>query len=219
METTFLILELLGTVAFTLSGAVAAIDNEMDLLGIEILGLTVAVGGGFIRDITLNIAPPNVFRQPIYLTVSLITTTLFLIGLLLWRKFGGFKKFVNTDHLLKAINASDAIGLGAFTVTGCEVAINMGHGENIPLVLFVGVISGVGGGVLRDIFTQKKPYIFVKHIYALASLMGAISFYLLHEHVDLNVASFASAGLVVLIRFIAAKYKLSLPRFKRPEDI
>lgn len=213
METTILVLEILGTIAFTISGAIAAIDSDMDLLGILILGLTVAVGGGIIRDVTLDIVPPNAFTNPTYITVSLITTFVLLAGLLLWRKQFGLAKYINTKLLLKAINISDAIGLGAFTVIGVNVAIQAGHGDNLILTIFVGMLTGVGGGVLRDVFTQTKPYIFTKHIYGLASMIGATVYFFLYARIDHNIALIASAGLIVLIRYISAKYKLSLPRF------
>ncbi|MGI6579022.1 MAG: trimeric intracellular cation channel family protein [Saccharofermentanales bacterium] len=213
MELTFFILEMLGTIAFSISGAVAAIDSNMDLLGITMLGITTAVGGGIMRDVTLGVVPPNAFRQPIYVTVAFITIIIFLIGIKIWNHFRPIPEVI-TSHLKTLFNISDAIGLGAFTMTGANVAINSGHSDNLLLIVFVGFLTGCGGGVLRDIFTTKKPYIFTKHVYGLASIIGALIYFVLRQYLAGNVAMMISAAAIVLIRFVSAKFKLSLPKFK-----
>ncbi len=212
MELMIFILEIIGTVAFSISGAVAAMDSDMDLLGIAVLGMTTAVGGGIVRDIVLGATPPNAFRQPVYLLISLATIVLLLIGVQLWKNSDRLPNIIS-PHLIGLVNASDAIGLGAFTMTGANVAINMGYGEGMLLVVFVAMLTGVGGGVMRDLFTMKKPYIFMKHIYAFASLIGAVMYFILRHHINANLAMALSAGAIVLIRYISARYNLSLPKF------
>ncbi len=211
------IFEVIGTIAFAISGATAAIESDMDLMGIVTLGATTAVGGGVIRDIILNVAPPNAFREPIFVSIALISIAIFLIFIKLWERSKLARMF--TQYLPTMINVSDAIGLGTFTVTGVNVAISRGHGDNLLLAVFVGMLTGVGGGVMRDIFTQKKPYIFMRHIYAFASLIGAVLYLLLRPVMSSGAATLIGAGSVMLTRYIAAKYKLGLPRFHFPSQM
>lgn len=212
MNQMILMLEIIGTIAFSLSGAIAAIEKEMDLLGISIMGLITAVGGGIIRDITLDITPPNAFTKPIYFTISIITIFTFIFLVLIYKHKSDLFKHIKLNHLKNAINVSDAIGLGAFTITGVNIAIQAGYQDNFLLLLFVGMITGVGGGILRDVFTSKTPYIFVKHIYGVASLIGAAAFIFLRQQINPEWAMLLCAGLIMIIRFISAKYKLSLPK-------
>jgi uncharacterized membrane protein YeiH len=213
INTTMFVLEILGTVAFAVSGVLAGIKKEMDILGITILAIVTATAGGAIRDITLGITPPSVFRDPIYLTVVLITVTLFLLGLRL-RKFNSPLVTKPIRFLEVLINLSDAIGLGVFTVSGVSVAISNGYGSNIFLLLFVGTITGVGGGILRDVFTMRIPSIFIRHIYALASMIGALIFFILRIYIYRSLAMVVTVAIIVVIRFISHRYKLSLPKVK-----
>lgn len=213
ITTTMFILEILGTIAFSVSGALAGIRKEMDILGVAIIAIVTATAGGAIRDITLGITPPSVFRNPIYLIVVLITVTIFLLGLRL-RKFNSPLVTKPIRFLEILINISDAIGLGVFTISGVSVAISSGYGDNVFLVLFVGTITGVGGGILRDVFTMRIPSIFVRHIYALASMIGALIFFILRTYIYRSLAMVISVVIIVIIRFISHRYKLSLPKVK-----
>src|SRR6056297_604348 len=213
INTTMFILEILGTIAFAVSGTLAGVKKEMDILGITIIAIVTATAGGAIRDITLGITPPSVFRDPIYLIVILITVTIFLFGLRL-RKFNSPFVTKPIKFLEILINISDAVGLGVFTVSGVSVAISSGYGNNIFLVLFVGTVTGVGGGVLRDVFTMRIPSIFVRHIYALASMIGALIFFILRTYIYRSLAMVISVVIIVIIRFISHRYKLSLPKVK-----
>ena len=213
ITTTMFILEILGTIAFSVSGALAGIRKEMDILGVAIIAIVTATAGGAIRDITLWITPPSVFRNPIYLIVVLITVTIFLLGLRL-RKINSPLVTKPIRFLEILINISDAIGLGVFTISGVSVAISSGYGDNVFLVLFVGTITGVGGGILRDVFTMRIPSIFVRHIYALASMIGALIFFILRTYIYRSLAMVISVVIIVIIRFISHRYKLSLPKVK-----
>ncbi len=217
MEDKIFALEIIGTVAFSISGAVAAIENDMDLMGIVTLGITTAVGGGVIRDVILDVVPPSAFRKPIFIPVAFISIVVFLIILKLWERSHLPRLF--THHLPTMINVSDAIGLGTFTVTGVNVAINRGQESNLILAVFIGMLTGVGGGVMRDIFTQKKPYIFMKHIYAFASFIGAVVYLLLRRAMHANLAMIIGALSVMITRYFAAKYQLSLPRINFPTQL
>lgn len=213
ITTTMFILEILGTIAFAVSGALAGIKKEMDILGIAIIAIVTATAGGAIRDITLGITPPSVFRNPIYLIVIIVTVTIFLFGLRLRKINSPFvRKPIRLIEIL--INVSDALGLGVFTVSGVSVAISNGYGNNVFLVLFVGTVTGVDGGILRDVFTMRIPSVFVRHIYALASMIGAIIFFILRTYIHRSIAMVIAVIIVVIIRFISHKYKLSLPKVK-----
>jgi len=213
INTTMFILEIFGTIAFAISGALAGIKKEMDILGVTIIAIVTATAGGAIRDITLGITPPSVFRNPIYLIVILITVIIFLFGLRL-RKINSSLITKPIRFLEILINLSDAIGLGVFTVSGVSLAISNGYGNNIFLVLFVGTITGVGGGILRDVFTMRVPSVFVRHIYALASMIGALIFFILRTYIYRGLAMVTAVVIIVIIRFISHKYKLSLPKIK-----
>lgn len=215
MNLTMFILEVLGTISFSVSGAIAGIKKDMDLLGILTLAVITATGGGAIRDITLGLTPPLVFRNPVYLVIAIVTTALFIIAL----KFFGNRSYFNIDKTHPTtetiFNMSDAIGLAVFSVSGVAVALENGFSDNVFLVLFVGAITGVGGGVVRDVFTMNTPSIFVRHIYALASLIGAIVYYLLWSVLNKSVAMVITVVIVTMIRHYSRKYKMSLPKVSR----
>ena len=203
-------MEIIGTVAFASSGAMLAIQKEMDLFGVGVLGVTTSVGGGMIRDLILGIIPPLMFQKPVY-TVTAIVTSMLLFVII------SVKRNLKNDKITAAYNKImlifDTIGLGIFTVTGMNTAKNAGYDQTFLLV-FVGVITGVGGGLLRDIMAQEKPYILTKHIYACASVLGAVVCVCLNVILD-DLASMA-AGLfvVVLVRIFATHYRWNLQKIK-----
>ena len=203
-------MEIIGTVAFASSGAMLAIQKEMDLFGVGVLGVTTSVGGGMIRDLILGIIPPLMFQKPVY-TVTAIVTSMLLFVII------SVKRNLKNDKITAAYNKImlifDTIGLGIFTVTGMNTAKNAGYDQTFLLV-FVGVITGVGGGLLRDIMAQEKPYILTKHIDACASVLGAVVCVCLNVILD-DLASMA-AGLfvVVLVRIFATHYRWNLPKIK-----
>lgn len=198
-------IELVGTVAFAVSGAMTAMKKKMDVFGVIILGLITAVGGGIIRDITLGITPPATFRNPMYALTAIITATIVFLP---WvqRQFRRYQRVY--DFILLAV---DSIGLGIFTVVGVEAAFTKSEHCGMLLLCFVGVITGVGGGVLRDVLAGDMPYVFVKHIYACASLAGALICIWLWP-VSHALAMMLGAAMVVLIRGLSAHFRWSLPK-------
>ncbi len=198
MEVT-LIFELIGTVAFAISGANLAIEKKMDILGVAILGLTTAVGGGVIRDVLLGITPPIAFKEPYYALTALLVSIIVFIPKI--------RKFVqNKDNLI--LLTMDTIGLAVFTVIGTKTGMQSG---NRFLAIFVGVATGVAGGVLRDLFAGEKPYIFVRHFYACASIIGATLTVIIWGY-NQTIALIAGGLTVAVLRFLAARYKWSLPK-------
>ncbi len=203
-------MEIIGTVAFASSGAMLAIQKEMDLFGVGVLGVTTSVGGGMIRDLILGIIPPLMFQKPVY-TVTAIVTSMLLFVII------SVKRNLKNDKITAAYNKImlifDTIGLGIFTVTGMNTAKNAGYDQTFLLV-FVGVITGVGGGLLRDIMAQEKPYILTKHIYACASVLGAVVCVCLNVILDDLVSMAAGLFVVVLVRIFATHYRWNLPKIK-----
>ena len=205
----FLIVELLGTVAFALSGAMVAIRKQLDLLGIVVLGGITAVGGGMIRDLLIGINPPTLFVKPVYVTAAFVA----VLSLFLIIKFGGITmQMLESEGYESIMNLFDAIGLGAFTVVGIDTAIEAGFRDYTFLIIFLGVITGVGGGLLRDMMADVTPAVLKKHIYACASLAGAVCYVLLLDVVSDGLRLVISASLVVVIRLLARKYKWNLPK-------
>lgn len=202
------IIEIIGTVAFASSGAMIGIRKNMDIFGINVLAITTALGGGLIRDLVLGIIPPNMFRNSSYAIAAVITACLLF---LLFRLRQQLLESRFVELYEKWMNVMDAIGLGAFTVIGIDTALSLGY-DSIFLLLFVGVITGIGGGMLRDIMAGNTPFVFVKHVYACASIAGAVVCLILRSFIPDAGAMIAAAGLVILIRLLAAHYRWNLPR-------
>lgn len=193
-------LEILGTIAFAVSGAYTAIEKKMDIFGVAILGTTTAVGGGIIRDVILNSFPPVAFKEPSYAVIAVIVSLILFLPKI--RPI--FKTKAGTRILLVA----DSLGLGIFTVVGVLAGLPY---NNRFLAVFLGVVTGVGGGVIRDLFAGNTPYIFVKHIYACASFIGALVM-LFSRSLGYDKAMILGAGVIFILRLLAAKYKWNLPR-------
>ncbi|MBR5520060.1 MAG: TRIC cation channel family protein [Clostridia bacterium] len=200
-----LIVELAGTIAFAISGAMTGLSKRMDIFGIAILGLTTATGGGVVRDVLLGSFPPAMFRNPIYAAVAIGTSIVIFLPLVR-RLLARTRRFYTAILFF-----TDTFGLGIFTVVGVQAAYLAGY-ENAFLAIFVGTITGVGGGVLRDVLAGNTPYIFVKHIYACAAIAGALLCVLLWKSTGQTTAMFAGMGLIVAIRILAAHFRWSLPK-------
>ena len=165
------IMEIIGTIAFAASGAMVGVGRRMDIFGVCVLGVVTSVGGGMIRDIVLGIIPPGMFQKPVYTIVATATSCVVFWVLYLKKELleGHFREIYDRFMLIM-----DTIGLGIFTVVGVNTGIRHGYMDNTFLLVFVGTITGVGGGLLRDMMAGVPPYIFVKHIYACASIVGAV---------------------------------------------
>ncbi len=208
MELFVLILELIGTLAFAASGAITGLRKNMDLFGVCILGLTTAVGGGVIRDLVLGSTPPATFQDPIYAAVSILTSLVMFLP--------GVRHLLFRDQKLYDLGLlwMDSLGLGIFTVVGIQTAFHHTESPTLFLLVFVGVITGVGGGILRDVLAGDTPYIFVKHVYASASLLGALLCAVLWHPFGEATAMLGGAALVILIRVLSAHFRWNLPKAK-----
>ncbi|MBQ0026655.1 MAG: trimeric intracellular cation channel family protein [Lachnospiraceae bacterium] len=193
-----LLFEIIGVIAYAVSGAMLGIKKKMDIFGVIMLGLTTATGGGLIRDIIIGVNPPVVFQHPVYAIVAVIVS---IIVFLPW-----VYKRIDVDGTI--IMVLDAIGLGAFVVVGVKAGIPY---DNAFMSAFLGVITGVGGGLLRDILAGDIPSIFVRHFYACAAIIGAIVCVALW-HVGEIPAMIIGAVTVTVLRVLAATFKWNLPK-------
>lgn len=205
------IVELIGTVAFAVSGAAIGIRKGMDIFGVIILGAVTAVGGGILRDLMIGLTPPQCFRDPVYLVVACLSAMVFFLPVLrqpLQRRQRAF------DWVLLGM---DSVGLAAFTVAGIQTAQRVSTEFGVILLVCVGVLTGTGGGVLRDLLAGDMPYIFRKHIYATASMAGAALYLLLQPWAGDYAAAAAAMLLVVVIRLLSAAFRWNLPHAHPPQ--
>ena len=194
------ILDLFGTMAFAVTGAFKAIEHKSDIVGIIILSTITGVAGGVIRDIIFGKFPPTVVVNPLYLVVTVVTAIIIFI------LYPSFK--IHWNLFLKF----DAVGLGVFTVIGASIAYNI-FGLNFLTMAFAGVLTAVGGGILRDVFVNELPLVFVKELYASTSFIGVIIlFVMLVMGINLYTATIPSILAVTSIRLLAMKYNWNLPR-------
>ena len=203
------IAELIGTIAFAVSGVIVAIEKQLDFFGAMVLGVTTAVGGGALRDVLLGITPPTMFQN--YVVVAVAVATSGLVFMIEYSSRGLLNKQKN--NYLQVINIFDAVGLGVFTVIGVNTAIMNSYSDNWFLAIFIGTITGIGGGVLRDVLAGRIPLVLYKEVYALAAISGASLFYILHQTgLNLTLAMLFGASAVMLIRLLAIYFKWSLPK-------
>ena len=202
-------MEMAGTVAFAASGAMVGVERNMDIFGVSVLGVVTAVGGGMIRDIVLGIIPPNVFTNPVYALVATITSCVVFLAFYWKRQLLEGHMRLTYDRVMLVM---DSIGLGIFTVVGVNTGIRSGYMDNVFLLVFLGTITGVGGGLMRDMMAGVPPYIFVKHIYACASIVGAVVCVYMNRFVGNVEAMMVACFVIILIRYLAAHYRWNLPR-------
>ena len=210
MDEFIFILELIGTVAFASSGAMIAIEKKMDIFGVNVLGATTAVGGGIMRDIILGLTPPGAFSHPDYVLVAALTSTILFV--IAYAKPTAFESRVKTDYYDKLMFWCDTAGLGIFTVVGIQAAVRAVGGENVFFFVFIGTLTGVGGGVLRDIMAGETPYILVKHIYACAAIAGGIVCVVGRTAFGEAYGTILGLAATVLLRFLAAHFRWNLMR-------
>jgi uncharacterized membrane protein YeiH len=191
------ILEITGTIAFAAAGSLVGIKKRLDIFGVAMLAVTTAVGGGIIRDTLLGNVPPLAFRNPTFILLSLLVAILVSVYA------------TSVARRKTMLTICDAVGLGAFTVTGASLALSY---DSMLLVVALGVMTGIGGGVLRDMFVREIPLVFHKEIYAIAAAIGAIIFYELQQIMQADHALYPSFIIIVTIRLISVYYGINLPR-------
>jgi uncharacterized membrane protein YeiH len=195
------ILDYLGTIAFAVTGASKAIEHKADIFGILVLATVVGVAGGVTRDVMFG-RFPTAFSDPIYVSLTVST------GVVMFFLFSYLKKKMNIWLIF------DAVGLGVFSIIGASIAYQI-VGLNFLPMLFAGVITAIGGGILRDVFVREIPIVFVKEVYAIASIAGIVIFYAtLSFGVDIQLASIVGIAVATGIRLLAMKYNWNLPKVR-----
>ena len=195
------ILDYLGTVAFAVTGASKAISHQADIFGIIVLATVVGVAGGITRDVIFG-RFPTAFSDPIYISMTVI------VGVVMFFLYTKFKNKMNIWLVF------DAIGLGVFSILGASIAYQVVGMEFLPM-LFAGTITAIGGGILRDVFVREIPIVFVKEVYAVASIIGIVVFYgILNAGVEIQVASVIGIVVSTGTRLLAMKYNWNLPKVK-----
>ena len=202
------IISFFGIVAFGVSGAMVAIRKQVDLFGVIFLAVVTATGGGITRDIFLDRLPPIAFLDTGYMAVAAASAVMVYVIA------KGNKEYYqkNTAALDSITNIFDALGLSIFVVMGSGAAIDYGYSQNAFFVVFIGVLTGIGGGFLRDIMVCEIPFVLKKHFYALAAVAGALVYYILYEiKAPYALSVLVSASVTFSLRMLATKYKWNLP--------
>lgn len=208
-------LEIIGTIAFAFSGCLVANSKKMDIFGVWVLGAVTAVGGGCVRDLLLGITPPNMFRNGVYVAVATVTVFFWLV-MAVWKGAVTREMFAK---LTRIMDLSDSVGLGIFAVVGSQTAVNCGYEDNWFLVIFVGVLTGVGGGLMRDIMADTTPVIFRKRIYAIAAMVGSIVYVVLRRWIPETGAMLVGTVAVFVIRMLASARRWNLPVYVLGHEI
>lgn len=194
-----LYLDYFGTVAFAVTGAFKAIEQKSDLVGVAILSTIAGLSGGIIRDVLFGRFPPAALSDPTYFVLTIFT------GFVVFFSYHKIKKHWNV--FLKC----DAVGLGVFTIIGATMAFAI-FGPSLLLITFAGLITATGGGILRDVFVNEMPLVFVRELYATASFGGVLVFYALVLLADPMIAAITGIITATGIRLLAMKYDWNLPK-------
>ena len=201
--------ELIGTAAFAVSGAMLAVKKDLDIFGVCFLGIVTALGGGTVRDLILGSVPPKMFYSIAYVILAVAASLVVFFAV----RFAHKNDLWSGHKMDMLLTVSDAVGLGIFAVVGTQAGIAAGYGSNAFLCIFLGMVTGVGGGVLRDMMCADIPFVLRKHIYALAAILGSGIYYLL-TYLDVSAVLSTLFGMsaVILLRLLAWHYRWNLPK-------
>lgn len=204
----FSFLEIIGTISFAISGSMVAIKKKVDIFGVVFLGITTSFGGGLIRDIILGNFPPAMFNNTINLICAFSSSLLVFIMAFYYKH-----KYIRKESLIDNINnVFDAIGLGAFSIIGAQTALEVPYEHNAFLIIGMGMITGMGGGLLRDILVREIPFVLTKRVYAVAALLGASIYYILvtltYSWIAMIIGVLSTFG----IRILSTIFKWDLPK-------
>ena len=203
------IFEILGIVAFSISGAMVAIRQRMDLFGVVFMGFITSFGGGLIRDGLMGVTPPLLFQSYSFIVTSVLTSlVVFLIALV------GKNHYQNHEDMIERINnIFDALGLGVFVVIGTQAAMDADVSQSGFFIISMAVVTGVGGGLLRDMIIREIPFILKKRIYVVAAALGAVTYWLLNKvGVTMSLALWAGVLVTFALRVLATVFKWNFPK-------
>lgn len=203
-HTVLLIIEFIGTFAFAISGIRMAAAKHFDWFGGFVCGFAVAIGGGTIRDVMLGVTP-FWMTSSIYFICTIIAL---LVGILFSKKL---------SRMENAWLITDTLGLAMFTIAGLQKTLQYGHPFWVAIVM--GCITGVAGGVIRDVLLNQEPIIFQKDIYAMASVAGGLIYWLLAAlGINIGITSIVTFFVICLVRYVAVRYHISLPLLRGEND-
>lgn len=206
MDILWYIFDMVGTIAFAISGALVGVARKMDIFGMIVLALATAIGGGIVRDILLGHFPPNSLRHIVYVTVVIVAT---IVVFIIYRT--RYRRHVMGPRTRFSYLLADALGLASFTVTGAAAGYAM-YPELPIFIVLLGTITAVGGGIIRDMLAQRIPSVLKEDVYALPSIIGGIGYYLLITNGFMIGANYGAFIIVLIIRLLAIKYNWSLPK-------
>ena len=213
MDIIWYMFDMIGTIAFAVSGALVGVARKMDIFGRAVLALATAIGGGIVRDVLLGYFPPNSLRNVVYVTVVLaVTVIVFLIYNSRYRKHAMGPRS-RASYLL-----ADALGLASFTVTGASAGFKL-YPELPIFIVLLGTITAVGGGIIRDMLAQRIPSVLKEDVYALPSIIGGIVYYLMVTSSWESAAVYGAFTVVLVIRLLAIKYNWSLPKVGKTKPV
>ena len=212
LSSTWSVLDIIGTLAFALSGALVGLSRKMDIFGVVVLAVLTAVGGGMIRDVLIDVVPPTALVNTTNLLLAVATAVAASV-------------IYGTVHIAPEqkrrfailFQISDTLGLAAFTVTGVIAGLAQ-PGARFTLPILLGVLTAVGGGVLRDLLAQRMPTVLHADVYAVAAVIGAFFVCMMkHLHGDMQAAAWFGFFIVVLLRVCAIRFGWQVyhPRPKR----
>ena len=204
--------EIIGTIAFSVAGSLVAIRRELDIFGTVVVGGITAVGGGCLRDILLGNLPPAMFRTPVYAIVAAVVSVIVFTA----EYFFPAEKVLASKKYEFVVNIFDALGLAIFVVVGINSAKSCGYGDNGFLAICVGVLTGVGGGVVRDLLVKTVPMILRKQVYALPAIVGGILYYYMTKAgVNEILCVVITIILIMTVRILAAVLRWNLPKIRQ----
>jgi uncharacterized membrane protein YeiH len=192
-------LDLFGTMAFAATGAIKAVEHKLDIFGVIFLAAITGLAGGIIRDVVLGKIPPSGISEISYVSIAIVTAiAVFFLYHRIKSQMGLFLTF-------------DAVGLGVFTIIGATIALSI-YGFNVLLMVFAGMITAIGGGIIRDALVNETPLVFRKELYASISFVGVLLYnLLLYEGINLEIASIVCIIFITVFRIMAIHYRWNLP--------
>ena len=201
--------DLAGTAAFAISGVLVGIPRRMDVFGCLVLAMSTAIGGGIIRDVLVGNFPPMSLRTWHYVALTIAVTFIIFVIYRYHRLSRSSRQKFRKLYL-----AADTLGLASFTVTGTSIGY-AAYPEYPIFAVLLGLITAVGGGIIRDVLAQRIPSVLTEEIYALPSIIGGIAYYLLMEWEMWYLASLGAFIVVTLIRWAGIHYHINLPKMHR----
>jgi uncharacterized membrane protein YeiH len=198
----YFIIDILGTIAFAISGVLVAMDKRLDVFGVLIIAFVTAVGGGTLRDLLIGIKPVGWLNAPMHLMIIVVTVLLAII----------FVK--QLKYVRKSLFLFDTIGIGLYTMVGIEKGLAADLSPVMCIAL--GTITACFGGVIRDILCNEIPVIFRKEIYATVCILGGlVYFFLIQFPIENTIAYSMAIVTIIIMRVLAVQFKISLPNIYR----